>query len=262
LGGNEYTPYNNPYSIPGTWENVRGALGNLFAFPFWTLPSLAAGIIRGDPYHSGSPVALPNIFSFFGGQKADYPGPESRSSSKLSSAAAIYPEFQPGMGPVTVTPLAAPPSPRPGMGHVTVTPLAAPPPFLPLAFGGKELPYRPILEPVVFPAGTGEFFTPESKRQENVARAQAAILGRDYADEGGGWEEAEESAAAETEALDEMEGGENYGDFNTGGPVIKRRGFRETATSPLAAGSFVDKPLYDRALGRPDMTVTEWFRTR
>jgi hypothetical protein len=41
----------------------------------------------------------------------------------------------------------------------------------------------------------------------------------------------------------------DYGyEFNTGGPVIKRRGFRETATSPLAAGSFVDSPLYDRAV--------------
>jgi hypothetical protein len=41
----------------------------------------------------------------------------------------------------------------------------------------------------------------------------------------------------------------DYGkDFNTGGPVIKRRGSGEAATSPLAAGSFVDKPLYDRAV--------------
>jgi hypothetical protein len=58
---------------------------------------------------------------------------------------------------------------------------------------------------------------------------------------------AQQQEAAQ-EALDEMEGGENYGDFNTGGPVIKRRGFGEAATSPLAAGSFVDKPLYDRAV--------------
>ena len=44
------------------------------------------------------------------------------------------------------------------------------------------------------------------------------------------------------------EWGGDYGvEFNTGGPVRKRRGFRETATSPLAAGSLVDRPLYDRA---------------
>ena len=36
--------------------------------------------------------------------------------------------------------------------------------------------------------------------------------------------------------------------WNTGGPVVKRRGSGEAATSPLAAGSFVDKPLYDRAV--------------
>ena len=36
--------------------------------------------------------------------------------------------------------------------------------------------------------------------------------------------------------------------WNTGGPVVQRRGSGEAATSPLAAGSFVDKPLYDRAV--------------
>jgi hypothetical protein len=94
--------------------------------------------------------------------------------------------------------------------------------------------------------------SPEDKAKRDEAWDRAAQLIEQTVtldwDEGGGWEEAEESAAAETEALDEMEGGENYGDFNTGGPVIKRRGFGETATSPLAAGSFIDKPLYDRAV--------------
>jgi hypothetical protein len=47
---------------------------------------------------------------------------------------------------------------------------------------------------------------------------------------------------------EEDEAGMDYGyEFNTGGPVIKRRGSREAASSPLAAGSLVDRPLYDRA---------------
>jgi hypothetical protein len=89
-------------------------------------------------------------------------------------------------------------------------------------------------------------------------------------DEGGGWVEElelvqpetpidtqsdEESAAADDEYGDTDYGGEFGGEedeWHAGGPVIKRRGSGETATSPLAAGSFassfVDKPLYDRAV--------------
>jgi hypothetical protein len=90
----------------------------------------------------------------------------------------------------------------------------------------------------------------EQARQAQLIE-QAAIAREapgDYADE--------ESAAAE--ASDDYYYGdtEDYGgtyggeedEWHAGGPVIKRRGSGETATSPLAAGSFVDKPLYDRAV--------------
>jgi hypothetical protein len=92
--------------------------------------------------------------------------------------------------------------------------------------------------------------SPEDKAKRDEAWDRAAQLIEQTAtldwDAGGG----DDPDDADMGGFD-MSGGadeENYGDFNTGGPVIKRRGSRETATSPLAAGSFVDKPLYDRAV--------------
>ena len=92
--------------------------------------------------------------------------------------------------------------------------------------------------------------SPEDKAKRDEAWDRAAQLIEQTAtldwDAGGG----DDPDDADMGGFD-MSGGadeENYGDFNTGGPVIKRRGFRETATSPLAAGSFIDKPLYDRAV--------------
>jgi hypothetical protein len=92
--------------------------------------------------------------------------------------------------------------------------------------------------------------SPEDKAKRDEAWDRAAQLIEQTAtldwDAGGG----DDPDDADMGGFD-MSGGadeENYGDFNTGGPVIKRRGSRETATSPLAAGSFVDSPLYDRAV--------------
>jgi hypothetical protein len=86
--------------------------------------------------------------------------------------------------------------------------------------------------------------------------AKAAIeaeeaMGEDFGPvDFGGYGEIDAGAGADvTEAQEAAEmAGEEDPTFNTGGPVRKRRGFRETATSPLAAGSFIDKPLYDRAV--------------
>ena len=85
--------------------------------------------------------------------------------------------------------------------------------------------------------------------QARQSRAPAAaILGRDYADEGGyAWESEDWSEEDEGDMPEDDPTEDDYYSFNTGGPVIKRRGSRDTATSPLAAGSFVDSPLYDRA---------------
>jgi len=95
--------------------------------------------------------------------------------------------------------------------------------------------------------------SPEDKAKRDEAWDRAAQLIEQTAtldwDEGGGDDPDDADMGGFDMSGEADEWGGDYGvEFNTGGPVIKRRGSGETATSPLAAGNFVDKPLYDRAV--------------